>query len=207
MNTKQLCLLALMGAPFLAIGVYVEAYYAPLGNSWWTGVWGLLYITGWMGAVEAMRRLRLTGTDWLGRRITPLVLGTLLIANLSNLWQLVAPTYKPLPFMVLDLAWPLSNLLMLVVGVATLRARQLRGVGRWIPLAVGLWFPLTMAVSRTSIVLHFSNLYSALLWSLMALVVWRAANHQKSDGALRDPSSPESNRVESNPIIPTASSF
>lgn len=119
MNTKLLCLLALLGAPFLAIGVYVEAYYARLGNSWWTGVWGLLYITGWMAAIEVMRRLRLTGANPFGQRIIPVVLGTLLIANVSNGWQAVAPTYKPLLFMVLDSAWPLSNLLML--AVSTLR--------------------------------------------------------------------------------------
>ena len=93
MTTKQLSIIALLGAPFLCIGVYVEANYAPLGNSWWTGIWGLFYITGWMASVEAMRRLALTGTDRFGKRILPVVLVSLLIANLSHVWQAVAPSY------------------------------------------------------------------------------------------------------------------
>lgn len=173
MTTNQLCLVALLGAPFLCIGVYVEAYYAPLGNSWWTGVWGLLYITGWIASMEAMRRLNLAGTDRFGRSIVWVVLATLLIANVSNVWQAVAPTYKPVLFVALDMGWPVSNVLMLAVGVAVLRANRLRGWQRWVPLAVGLWLPLTMAVSQTPIVLHVSNLYSAVAWSLLAVVLLR----------------------------------
>ena len=171
MNTKQLSLIALLGAPFLCIGVYVEANYTPLGNSWWTGVWGLLYITGWMASLEALRRLKLAGSGRFGNRIIGVVLATLTMANVSNVWQLIAPTYKPLLFTVLDIGWPVSNVLMLGVGVAVLRAKRLQGWQRWVPLAVGAWFPLTMTVSRTPIVLHFSNLYSAIAWTLLAVVV------------------------------------
>lgn len=171
MNTKQLSVIALLGAPFLCIGVYVEANYAPLGNSWWTGVWGLLYITGWMASLKALRRLKLAGSSRFGNGIVWVVMATLIMANVSNVWQLIAPTYKPVLFMVLDMGWPVSNVLMLGVGVAVLRANRLSGWQRWVPLAVGAWLPLTMALSRTPIVLHFSNLYSAVAWTLLAVVV------------------------------------
>ncbi len=182
MKNRSLIRIALLGAPFLCIGVYVEMNYAHLGNSWWTGVWGLLYITGWMASLEVMRRLQLTGTDPFGRRIVPLVLCMLLVANISNAWQWVAPTYKPLLFVILDLAWPLSNVLMLGIGVAVLRSRRLHGYGRWVPLTVGLWFPLTMAVSQTPIVVHFSNLYSLLAWTALALVIGRESDRQARFG-------------------------
>lgn len=193
MKTNQLALIALLGAPFLGIGVYAEAYYPAFGNSWWTGVWGLLYITGWMAGMEVMRRLNLAGTDRFGRTIVRVVLVTLTVANLSNIWQGVAPTYKPTVFWMLDMGWPLSNLLMLAVGVAVLRSKRLSGWQRWVPLTMGLWFPLTMAVSRTPIVLHFSNLYSVIAWTLFALIMLaEATRHQRaqviSGIAIRDDS-------------------
>lgn len=194
MNTNQLAIIALLGAPFLAIGVYVEAYYPAFGNSWWTGVWGLLYMTGWMAGMNVMRRLNLAGTDRFGKAIVRVVLGTLAVANVSNVWQFVAPTYKPTVFWLLDICWPLSNLLMLAVGVAVLRTKRLSGWQRWVPLVVGFWFPLTMAVSRTPIVLHFSNLYSAITWALLAIVLLTASVRQQrtqviSGIAIRDNSS------------------
>lgn len=179
MKNPQLLAIALLGAPFLCIGVYVEMNVAPLANSWWTGVWGLLYMTGWLASLKLMRRLQLTSTDPFGRHIVPIVQFSLLVANVSNVWQLVAPTYKPLLFTVLDMAWPLSNILMLAVGVVVLRAGRLRGYGRWVPLAVGLWLPLTLALSPTLMAVHFSNLYSLFAWTFLAMVMWRESSQQE----------------------------
>lgn len=193
MNTKQLSIVALLGAPFLAIGIYVEAYYPTLANSWWAGVWGLMYTTGWMASLEVMRRLNLAGTDRFAKGIVWVVPGTLTFANVSNVWQVVAPTYKPTVFWILDTGWPLSNLLMLAVGVAVICARRLPGWQRWIPLAVGLWLPLSVVVVRTPIGLHFSNLYSAVAWTGLAIVmltesVRQRETHVISGIALRDDS-------------------
>jgi membrane-associated HD superfamily phosphohydrolase len=163
----------------MCIGVYVEAYYPQFGQTWWVGVWGLIYISCWLAGMEAMRRLSLNGSDRFGRTITAVVMVTLALADLSNVWQLVAPAYKPFLFMALDICWPVSHVLMLAVGVATLRANKLSGYHAWLPVAMGLWFPLTIAVSKTLIVLHFSNIYSLIVWVLMAITLIREARLQR----------------------------
>jgi hypothetical protein len=127
MKTNLLATAAVIGAPFMGIGVYVEAYNLPLNQFWWTDFWGLMYITGWLAGMEVMRRLALTGYDRFGQAIIPVVMSTLVLGMLSNVWHLVAPSYQPTFFWVLDTCWPLSHVLMLGVGVAVLRAKKLTG--------------------------------------------------------------------------------
>jgi hypothetical protein len=57
MNNKTLGTLALIGAPFLLIGFKAEQHYAFLADSWFTGAWGLVYITAWLCSVAALHRL------------------------------------------------------------------------------------------------------------------------------------------------------
>jgi hypothetical protein len=182
MKSQLLAIAALLGAPFMCIGVYVEAYNPGMGQTSWVGVWGLIYITCWLAGMEAMRRLSLAGNDAFGRAVVPIVMVTLALADVSNVWQLVAPAYKPSLFWALDICWPVSHILMLAVGVATVRAKKLNGYHAWLPVAMGLWFPLTMALSKTPIVLHFSNIYSLITWTLMAITLLREARLQKSPG-------------------------
>ncbi|QRQ99795.1 hypothetical protein [Dyadobacter sandarakinus] len=175
MKTNLLAAVALLGAPFMCIGVYVEAYNLELNQPWWTGVWGLIYITGWLAGMEAMRRLALTGDDLFGYWVVRIVMVTLVIADISNVWQLIAPAYKPFLFWALDICWPLSHVLMLAVGAATIRAKKLGDYRAWLPVAMGLWFPLTIILSKTSFVLHFSNIYSLVIWTLMAFILMQQA--------------------------------
>lgn len=181
MNTRLFTLAALIGAPFMCIGVYVEAKFPGLGQPWWTGIWGLLYITGWLAGMEVMRRLRLTGESRFGKQAVVLVMVSLFVADISNVWQLVAPDYKPSLFWALDIFWPVSHVMMLFVGFATVRARALSRYQTWLPVAMGLWFPLTMALSQTPVVLHFSNIYSLFAWTLMALTLRQKASMQASN--------------------------
>jgi hypothetical protein len=62
-----------------------------------------------------------------------------------------------------------------VVGITVIRAKVLAGWRRYVPLAVGLWFPLTMLgvvlVGRTSPYLFYVPYYSAIAWTLLALAV------------------------------------
>jgi hypothetical protein len=48
MNNKTLGTCALIGAPAMFIGTLAEDAYPQLSDSWFTGVWGLLYITAFM---------------------------------------------------------------------------------------------------------------------------------------------------------------
>jgi hypothetical protein len=123
----------------------------------------------------ALHRLGAAGKSRFGRILLPVVMVMLGLANVSNLYKLLLPDYQSALFFAFDMFWPLSNLAMLVVGIAVIRAKKLPGWRRYVPLAVGLWFPLTMLgvalVGRTSPYLFYVPYYSALAWTLLALAV------------------------------------
>jgi len=174
MNNKVLGIAALVGAPFLALGFLLEDAFQPLKDSWWTGAWGLLYISAWMGSMLALRRIKAGGDTWIGRNLPTIMLVTLFLADLSNVWQLFAGDYKPTFFWVLDAFWPISNLLMLVYGITVIVSGRLYGWQRFVPLFCGIWFPTAMATKVFEVDTAGFPLvifHSALAWSLLAVVV------------------------------------
>jgi hypothetical protein len=72
---------------------------------------------------------------------------------------------------------------MLVTGITIAMKGALKGWEGYIPLAVGAWLPFGLVgwliFSRTPGLLLFMNVYSAIAWTLMALVVLR--QHRDND--------------------------
>jgi hypothetical protein len=178
MNNKTLGTLALIGAPFLALGGCLEEFYKPLNDSRFTGIWGVIYISAWMCSMIALRRMQATGKSRFGRIQLIVILCTLVLANLSNLYQILFPGEKTQLFWALDIFWPFSNLIMLVVGITVAVTGGLPGWRRYVPLAVGLWLPLALLslqwFGRIPSVLVAGSLYSAVAWTLLALCVLTA---------------------------------
>jgi hypothetical protein len=176
MNNKTLGTLALIGAPFLLAGPWLEEFFKPIAGPWFYGAWAFVYITAWMCSIGALRRMEATGRSRFGRNLLRIILFSLSLANLSNIYALVAPGNKSAAlFIILDSFWPISNLIMLVVGITVVAVKGLPGWRRYVPLATGLWFPLTMLtmilVGRNSPLLVFVPWYSAIAWSLLAVAV------------------------------------
>ena len=76
--------------------------------------------------------------------------------------------------MFFDLFWPLSNVIMLIVGITVIAVKRLPGWKRYVPLATGIWFPLAMLSSLIDgkfLSYFFGGIYSALGWALLALVI------------------------------------
>ncbi|RRB06642.1 hypothetical protein [Larkinella rosea] len=141
MNTKLLGIMALVGAPFLCINTYLHVqnhggqlvyHTTPL-----SGFLGILYISGWLCSIIGLRRLGATGADNFGRIISPLILSTLTLANSWNVYEMVLPDHNTLLYRLLDAFWPISNLVMIGVGIAVVRAGRLTGWKRFVPLACG----------------------------------------------------------------------
>src|SRR5690349_13888779 len=109
MNNKLLGTLALAGAPFMFIGVYLESIIKSLNDTWFTGVWGILYITGWMCSMIVLQRIEAVGKGRFGKGLIRVILFTLTVANVSNVVQLFTVPNKPPYFFYIDLFWPLSN--------------------------------------------------------------------------------------------------
>ena len=145
-----------------------------LSDSWFTGVWGILFISGWLGAVVALKRCKATGDTPFGIALLTVLLIALSIANISNVVQIIVERNKPSYFIVLDLFWPLSNVIMLIVGVMVIIAGKLHGWKRYIPLATGLWFPLALfssVLDNRLVSVLFGGIYSVIAWTLLAVVV------------------------------------
>jgi hypothetical protein len=174
MSNKLLGILALIGAPWLFIGTYLEQQMPQLSDSWFTGVWGIIFISGWMCAVVALKRLKAGGSTSFGQILLTVLLIALSIANISNVIQIIVEKEKPSYFMFFDLFWPLSNIIMLIVGIMVIVAKRLQGWKRYIPLATGMWFPLAMLTSLIDngiVSFIFGGFYSAIAWALLAIVI------------------------------------
>ena len=190
MNNKTLGTLALIGAPFLCIGMNIELNYLPLKDTWFTGLWGILYMTPWMGSIVALQRMKAAGESLFGRRLLQVILLTLTIANISNLWRLLMP-FEEMPswFLYVDLFWPLSNTIMLVVGITVLVANVLKGWMRFVPLAVGCWLPFSLCVvalfGQQPITFLLSGVYSAFGWTALAIVVLHSDRNSMKNTGLR----------------------
>lgn len=175
MNNKTLGTLALIGAPAMAADTLAEATYPSLFDSWFTGMWGLVYITAWMCSIIAMKRSGALGNSRLGKAMPYVLMTTLSLANVANLIWLFAAKAKPSFFMAIDLFWPISHILMLVVGVLAIRAKKLTGWRRYVPLIMGLWLPFALGslalIGRTQTGFFIGGLYNAIVVVLLALAV------------------------------------
>lgn len=182
MRNKTPGIIALTGAPFLFIGYFVESNWPRYEDSSFTGVWGLIYITGWMCTMLAFQRAGVTGNSRFGKSILWIILATLSLANLSNIVQLFVPANKPAWFFYIDLFWPLSNLLMLPVGIAVIKARQVSGWKRYWPFITGLWFPVSIGAlilfGKNEVTMMVGGIYSLIAWSILAYSCFHLPHHK-----------------------------
>ncbi|QMU27829.1 hypothetical protein [Adhaeribacter radiodurans] len=176
MSNKTLGILALIGAPFYVIGIYIEhGLYKELNETWFTGAWALTYMLGWMCSIVALQRLEATGTTPFGKGILWVVLGTLTLANIYNLAQILLPPILFHRFVFLDAFWPISNLMMLVIGITAFVAKHLTGWKRYVPLLVGCWFPVAvpaaLLLNQSFVGFMIGGVYSVIAWSILAVMV------------------------------------
>ncbi|MBD2751310.1 hypothetical protein [Spirosoma validum] len=176
MNNKLLGLFALIGAPFLCINTYIHVP-DPNAHVYITdslsGFLDLLYISGWLCSMIGLRRIGAMGTDRFGRISTIAILGSLTLANLWNIYEMILPNHNTLLYYVLDSFWPISNVVMIGVGIAVIRARKLTGWKRYVPILCGLWLPITILISFTvgDMAFAISNGYTIIAWTLLAIIV------------------------------------
>lgn len=179
MNNRLLGALGMLGAPCLGLSMIRSLI---LHNSFesdlFGGVLSVLYMAGWLCSMLGLRNSRATGDSRFGRAILLLIFISLTLANVWNVYDILAPNANTFLYRALDLNWPLSNLMMLVIGVAVIRARRLTGWGRYIPLAVGFWLPFTILVSipgggpQGTVAGVLSAVYSIIIWTLLGYVVY-----------------------------------
>jgi hypothetical protein len=114
-----------------------------------TSLGGFLYLLGAMASATAMRNLRVTGSGN-GARILYLIQMTgLFLAMWFDILEYAAPQLRGTSwlFFITDMAYPFSHILMIVVGVAVVRAGIWRGWRRIPAFLVGFALPSVIVLS------------------------------------------------------------
>ncbi len=188
LSNRTLGTLGFLGAHYMLLAPLLPMRYPALAQSAFDGLLGLAFMLSWMGSLLGLMRLQATGQSTFGHWILRANLVTLTLANVWNIYQAIAPNANTLVYRLLDLFWPISMGMMLLVGIAVARVGKLGGWRRYVPLAVGLWLPLTALLGKlmslplfnmgtsaqdgTLYILLGSGLYASVSWCLLAYVVW-----------------------------------
>ena len=176
MHSTLLRIIALIGAPFLLIDFYVNGSAvggADYMHTSWSGVFGLIYMTGWSCSILALIKRNANTKKRIIRTLGVVQLTLLTFANFWNIYEIISPGANTLLFNVLDLFWPLSNVFMLVLGIVVWRTSALEGWSKFAPFASGLWLPvsalLNLLVGDPELVMMIAGTYSWLAWSWLGL--------------------------------------
>lgn len=147
-NSRVLGLLAMLCAPMLLLFIKfgnVDSSAAKTFQDQIMSLTGVFYIGGWMLGAIGMRRLRATGIGT-GAKIL-FVLQIVLLGCAFTFSAMEVAGYMRenggLIFAIADAGYPLSHLLMIVVGIFVWRARVWKGFAKFAPFAVGFALPLT----------------------------------------------------------------
>ncbi|MEU0479830.1 hypothetical protein ABZ260_11710 [Streptosporangium sp. NPDC006013] len=138
-------LLLAVGAAAWAAGIVIVGDKIEEGIQTLDTITGMLFVVGLFAFVWTVLATRGAGDGW--ARIVPAGLLVLLPgAFLLNALSFGYATHDdfPLPLMILDACWPLSQLGMLVLGIVLAVKGRYQGALRWLPLLAGMWFPVTM---------------------------------------------------------------
>lgn len=143
------------------------------------GIASLLFMLGSFCSHIGLWRIAATGTKWWGRTALGIQLALVLMAFFFGVFEATGLLAEGnIIWTATDLAWPLSMVFMLVVGITALVARRLPTPYRFVPLVCGFAFPLTILIvmalgismeGTASGVIFFSM--TTVLWGLLGLTV------------------------------------
>ena len=186
MNNRTLGIIGILCSPFLMINTLHDDFRLDAHSSY-GGLFGLIYMSGWICSLIALRRMGAMGKGKFGSIIFTLQIIFLSLTQLWNLYELLQPGAGTRLYYLLEMFWPISNLCMFVTGLTIAIKGRLKGWKRYMPLASGFWLPLGVInwaiFSRTPGMLLFTNIYSAVTWALMGLaVVLLAREPRRNEG-------------------------
>jgi len=141
-------------------------------------------MTGWLLSILALRQMHANAKKTV-KTIFILQIIFLTLAEISNIWIIVEPGSGNSLYLILDLFWPVSNGFMLITGLTILISGKIKGWQRFIPLFIGLWLPFSIAMwtslGKTQVTVTCVGIYSAIAWSLLALVVYTSPAPAKKE--------------------------
>jgi hypothetical protein len=176
MTNRTLGTLAMVCAPALLVEVLLTGNDpSPLI----TGIAGMIFMLGSFCSLVGLWRAAATGTRWWGRTALGIQLALTVMAFLFGLFEATGLLDESsIIWTVTDLAWPLSMVFMLIVGITAAIARRLPAPQRFAPLLCGFAFPLSilavmvlgMSMEDTTAGIIFFSM-TTVFWGLLSLTV------------------------------------
>lgn len=175
-NIRILGFAGIAGAPWMLIDFMETALFTRFKDTTESGIFNLLFVTGWMCSVYALYKLKAAGNTRWGSLILRLQLFFLALTNCWSIYEIVLPQDKTWLYGTLSYFWTVGGYFMIVTGFAVLLARKLPGWKRYPPLLAGLWLPIAFYLlpgffGLTLITLVLSGTYATLFFGLMGFSV------------------------------------
>jgi hypothetical protein len=143
-TNRTLGIIGMILSPMLYFTTFFHApeFDQPSPYPFATSLGGILYLLGAAASATAMRNMRVTGSGKGAAILYTVQMIGLFLAMCFDVFQYVAPHLRGTPlFFITDMAYPFSHVLMIVVGVAVVRAGVWRGWRRIPAFLVGLALP------------------------------------------------------------------
>jgi hypothetical protein len=137
-------------SPMLYIAWFFHApnFDEPSPFPFFASLGGILYLIGAAASATAMRNLRATGSGRGAGVLYAVQMIGLFLAMCFDVLEYAAPHLRETTlFFITDMAYPFSHILMIVVGIAVVRAGVWRGWRRIPAFLVGLALPLFFGAS------------------------------------------------------------
>ena len=147
---RRLGIIGMICAPGLYFGsfFYSQNFDQPNPNQIYASLLGALYLCGALASAIAMRQMRVTGNGLGAKILFGVQIVGLFLAMMFDVIEYAAPSLKQTwLFFVTDMAYPFSHVLMIVVGIAIVRAGVWSGWRRVPAFLIGFALPLFFAAS------------------------------------------------------------
>ncbi len=170
-------MVGMVGSPFLFLS-FAATGFQQEATSRIGSLLGLLFVIGWFSCILGLWGLHATGRRF-GRIPLAVALVTVPLAGVFQVYECIAPHSQSPLFAITDTSWPLSMVLMLVIGIVAPFASGLRGWTRFVPLFCGLWLPVGIVISSsvdTTIGQIISGVYVTVGWFLLSYVICNGGN-------------------------------
>lgn len=128
---------------FLASLYFSPSYDQPSSNPLLAGLGGVLYLLGVMASATGMRRMRITGSGTGAKILYAVQMTGLTLAMCFDVLENAAPQLRDTSiYFITDMAYPFSHVLMIIVGIAVIKAGIWHSWRRIPALMIGLGLPL-----------------------------------------------------------------
>lgn len=139
--------IAIVCAPAMWTDLTVNGLYDRLSYNWTEALFSLVFLVGWIGLTLGLYVIRAAGNHWRGRAIIAIQLLLFSAAACSNILALLGARQQSAALRLMDGCWPTGQFFLLITGLAIGLSHRIAGWSRWLPLAAGLFFPLTLLLS------------------------------------------------------------